>query len=177
MRVIFIATLMQFFTSTIGVINASRIRGGMRTKVEVEGDKERSLGDLAFSMPKPTDDQNQDIKELLANEGFDTDAISHITTALDLSGARMTGGSHAKELCVSILEGLFDLLVLFSAAVEDAIKVLICNVDEGITTSTTSTTTTSTTTATCIESPSYGCNGNDDACCGDGKCPQDQCIT
>eukprot|EP00578_Thalassiosira_sp_NH16_P006911 CAMPEP_0181118100 /NCGR_PEP_ID=MMETSP1071-20121207/22890_1 /TAXON_ID=35127 /ORGANISM="Thalassiosira sp., Strain NH16" /LENGTH=172 /DNA_ID=CAMNT_0023202561 /DNA_START=74 /DNA_END=592 /DNA_ORIENTATION=+ len=168
--IIFIATLMQFFT--IGVINASRIRGGMRTKVE--GDKERSLGDLAFSMPKPTDDQNQDIKELLANEGFDTDAISHITTALDLSGARMTGGSHAKELCVSILEGLFDLLVLFSAAVEDAIKVLICNVDEGITTSTTSTT--STTTATCIESGSYGCNGNDDACCGDGGCNQNECI-
>ena len=132
MNVTIITMLVHFFT--IGVASASRIKGGMRTLIE--GPKERNLEDPALSMPpQPIDDHNHDIKELLANEGFDAGAISHITTALDLSGARMTSGSDAKYWCASILEELFDFL-LFSAAVEDAITLLICNrEDEGTTTS------------------------------------------
>ena len=152
MNVTIITMLVHFFT--IGVASASRIKGGMRTLIE--GPKERNLEDPAFSMPpQPIDDHNHDIKELLANEGFDAGAISHITTALDLSGARMTSGSDAKYWCASILEELFDFL-LFSAAVEDAITLLICNrEDEG--------TTTSTTTIACR---GYGgsCEENEDCC-------------
>ena len=171
MKASIVAILATFFT-IISVVDAARIKGGMRTKVE--GHKERHLDDLILSMPKQMNDHNGDIMELLVKEGIDTGVILDFTAALDLSGARMTGGTDAKDWCAAYFDQLFDLL-LFSVAVEDAIKMIICGKEEEEGTTTT-TTTTSTTTTGCVANGA-NCDVNGDCCskkCSSSSSPK--CI-
>eukprot|EP00578_Thalassiosira_sp_NH16_P014229 CAMPEP_0181110292 /NCGR_PEP_ID=MMETSP1071-20121207/18640_1 /TAXON_ID=35127 /ORGANISM="Thalassiosira sp., Strain NH16" /LENGTH=119 /DNA_ID=CAMNT_0023194061 /DNA_START=159 /DNA_END=516 /DNA_ORIENTATION=- len=113
------------------------------------------------------------LAKLLAEKGINEGEISHLLTALEISGAQMSSAP-ARDVCSIILDKILDFF-LFSRKVEESITVVVCGEDEEITTTTTCTSTPSqspsegpTITRSFGDGGEYGntCNSDKDCGCG-----------
>mmetsp|Transcript_27229 Transcript_27229/g.65433 ORF Transcript_27229/g.65433 Transcript_27229/m.65433 type:complete len:245 (+) Transcript_27229:376-1110(+) len=115
----------------VGSTDATRLKGRSPNRI--------AHGDSALPVPQAKARAQakeesavdiQRIADLLMAQGIGNVSFDDIASMLelDVQGSKMSSGP-ARDVCGIILDEVFDLL-LFSGAVEDAFKVIICGVEE-----------------------------------------------
>ena len=156
----FTAKFMTTVSILVGSTDAARFKG--RSPNRIDEKYERDLhSDSALSMPQEKEEpvvDTQRVADLLMAQGIGNVSFDDIASMLelDVQGSKMSSGP-ARDVCGIILDEVFDLL-LFSDAVEDAFKVIICGVEEE--------TATTSTTATCLAKDESCCDSELPCCSG-----------